>query len=294
MTLVPLAERPSLLEAGLEFSRFGYFVRPLSAQDVASRGAAAQAWLNLENQIRALQKGDFSAVQPLLASTRASTDWRFKTVAIRVLGHVGSADCFRQMRAELEALPIREMKTVDVATRETVLLYCEAFVAWGRLDVVPVLLDWYLSLRLKKTPEIAILPVLMARLLVDDSSDSMIGLEPPEDRLEDYLNLVMQQYDAVVERLGSDKLIVYRGAAFSVRDIAERMRRSAGQSDAVTLRRLRERFEPSTGIDCSAIFTGPSLSPMQAAALAEAFLDSCEVDRYEPGNRYFFRQAVPG
>ncbi len=294
MTLAPFAERPSLIQAGLEFSRFGYFVRPLSEQDLASAGASAPAWLNLDHLIHTLQAGDFSAIQPLLAASRASTDWRLKTVATRVLGHVGHAECFGDMRAELEALPVRQMKTVDVATREIVLLYCKSFAAWGRLDVVPVLLDWYLSLRLKKTHEIAILPILMEELLLDDSTNSMMGLEPPEDGLEDYLNLVMNQYDAAVERLGSDKLIVYRGALYSVDNIAERMRQPGDQSDAVTLRRLRERFEPSTGIDCSAVFAGPSVAPMQAAALAEKFFDSHEADRYEPGIRYFFGRAVPG
>jgi hypothetical protein len=150
----------------------------------------------------------------------------------------------------------------------------------------------YLTLRLKQTPELSLLPLLMAELLVDDKS-SMIAHEPPEDSLEDYLNLVMDRYDAVASEHGSDKVFVFRGGLFSVSGIAERMRHITARSPAMELTRLRERFEPSTGIDCSAIFAGERVSTLVAATIAESFLDSDGPRKFEPGKRYFFGHSIP-
>jgi hypothetical protein len=196
------------------------------------------------------------------------------------------------MRAELEQHPMRKQEELDVPYRELTMIYCRAFALWGRLDVVPVLMDQYLTLRLKRTPEISGLPILMADLLVDDES-SMMAHDPPEHMLEDYLNLVMNQYDSVVAKLGSDKVFVFRGELYSVRAIAERMRHLTTRYRAAELARLREHFEPATGIDCSAIFAGESASPLAAASIAEAFLDSDEGKRFEPGKRYFFGHPIP-
>lgn len=293
MTLIPLSDRPTLIEAGLDFRRFGYFTRPLSEGDLCAVGPAAAAeWRLLENSIAALQAGDFSAGPALLAGLRASSDWRFKQVAILVLGHAGTVDCFREMRVELDGLPVREVQQVDVATRELFLLYCGAFAAWGRLDVVPVLMDCYLSLRVKATPEIAILPLLMQGLLTAERG-SMIGEEPPEDRLEEYFSLVMSAHDDLVARLGSDKCHVHRGELLSVPALAQSMRHPQGRHVPSELRRLRERFEPATGIDCSGPFTAAAASPLEAAALAEDFLDSAAAASFEEGVRHFFGHRVP-
>jgi hypothetical protein len=293
MNEIPMEERPTLKDAGLDFSRFAYFTRPLVANQFSRTPDGADIhWVQLDAMIARLKSGDFSTVDDVLRLSRETLDWRVKFVATRALGHAGTVNCFKHMREEIEQHPMRKQERVDVESRELVLLYCQAFALWGRLDVVPVLMDQYLTLRLKQTPEISLLPLLMAELLVDDRR-SMIAHEPPEDLLEDYLNLVMNQYDDVAAKHGSDKVFVYRGAVYSVRAIAERMRHLTTPYQSTELARLRERFEPATGIDCSMIFSGESVSALEGATIAESFLESDEGRKFEPGKRYFFGHPIP-
>ncbi|HEX5748770.1 MAG TPA: hypothetical protein VFZ09_21190 [Archangium sp.] len=300
MNETPIEDRPTLKDAGLDFQRFAYFTRPFAAiprplaKDLSSRLPADEDlhWVRFEMLLERLKSGDFSAAEDILSMCRKTENWRMKDVATRVLGHAGTVACFRHMREELEQHPMRRQERIDVAYRESVLLYCRAFALWGRLDVVPVLMDQYLTLRLKKTPEISSLPILMAELLMDDRK-TMIAHEPPEDSLEDYLNLVMNQYDEVTAKHGSEKVFIYRGDIFSVRAIAERMRHLTTRYPAAELARLRERFEPATGIDCSVIFSGERVSTLAAATIAESFLESDEAKKFEPGKRYFFGHPLP-
>lgn len=289
----PISARPTLPEAGLDFRRYGYFTRAIPRDGQATPSdPERQRWQALEELIARLERGDFAAAPAVLALCRESRDWRLKTVATRVLGHAGTVECFRDMRAEIEADLGRRRDQIDVATREVILLYSRSFASWGRLDVVPVLMDQYLTLRLKRTPEIALLPLLMADLLVDDER-TMIAHEPPEDCLEDYLNLVMERFERLSQQLGSEKVIVFRGALLSVPGLAERMRRPGTSYVASELLTLRERFEPATGTDCSAIFASSKASPLAAADLAERFLDSGAAEGYQPGVRYFFGHPIP-
>lgn len=287
------ANRPTLIESGLDFSRYGYFMRPIPRDEphVLTTPEAAR-WFELEDLIAQLIGGDFTAVPAVLECCRQSRDWRIKTVATQILGHAGTIDCYRDMRAELEQDSVRERDVVDVATRERVLLYCGAFAGWARLDVVPVLLDLYLALRSKRTPEIALLPLLMAELLTDDRG-TMIAHEPPEEHIEDYFDLVMERYESLAETLGSEKILVYRGALFSVQGLAKGMRHLTTRYVSSELRRLRARFEPATGIDCSAMFEGSTTNALVAAAIAERFLESSDAARFKPGVRYFFGHQIP-
>ncbi|WP_043391730.1 hypothetical protein [Archangium violaceum] len=293
MNEIPIEARPTLKEAGLDFNHFAYFTRPIAAA-LPSRtpGAADIHWIQLEALINKLKSGDFSAAEDILRLCRETTDWQMKFAATRVLGHAGTIDCFKRMREELEQHPMRKQESIDVPSRTLVLTYCRAFALWGRLDVIPVLMDQYLALRLKQTPEISLLPLLMSDLLVDDDS-TMIAHDPPEDALEDYLNLVMNQYDAVTAKHGSDKVFVFRGDLYSVRAIAERMRHLTTPYQAADLTTLRERFEPATGIDCSVIFSEEDVSTLAAATIAESFLESDDGKKFEPGRRYFFGHPIP-
>ncbi|WP_375767146.1 hypothetical protein NR798_36500 [Archangium gephyra] len=293
MKEIPIEARPTLKDAGLDFNRFAYFTRPFAAP-LSSRTTESvdRQWVKLEALLNRLKSGDFSAAEDLLLLCRETADWRVKFAATRVLGHAGTIDCFKRMREEIEQHPMRKQDRIDVPSRTLVLTYCRTFALWGRLDVVPVLMDQYLTLRLKQTPEISLLPILMADLLVDDDS-TMIAHDPPEDALEDYLNLVMNQYDTVTAKHGSDKVFVFRGDLYSVRAIAERMRHITTPYQAADLTTLRERFEPATGIDCSVIFGEEDVSTLAAATIAESFLESDAGRRFEPGKRYFFGHPIP-
>lgn len=291
MTRNPLDLRPTLLDDGLNIRSRGYFLRAIPRDEPRLNGSPeASRWFELQDRLAQLRNGDFSANRALLRCVRESNDWSLKTVALHILGDTGTEECFRELRAEIESL--RKFDIINVEARELILLACRAFAAWGRLDVVPVLMDQYLTLRIKGTPEIALLPLLMADLLADDEN-TMLAHEPPEEHLEDYLNLVMSEYEALVGSLGSDKVLVFRGAPQSVRGLAERMRRLTTRYVSVELVALRRRFEPATGLDCSEIFADDTVHPLAAAAIAEEFLDSDAAARFEDGVRYFFGRRIP-
>lgn len=286
MTLnASLSDRPTLARTGLDFSRFGYFTRSADDSD-------GKDWHQLDGWLRQFKAGDFSAAARLTDALRASSDWHFRTTAAQVLADVGSVACFKVLRADIDGLALSARSRIDVVTRETVLGHCRAFRRWGRLDVLPVLMDCYLGLRLKNTPEISILPIWMEEMLTSDE-DSLIGLDPPEENLEDYFSLVMTEYEALVERLGSDKVQVFRGRPLSVQDLAQAMRHLPPRFVASELVELRSHFEPATGIDCSPIFAGAQASALEAAAVAETFLESGAAGGFSPGERYFFGHRVP-
>jgi hypothetical protein len=288
-------ERPTLFDAGLDFRGYGYFTRSLKPNIYnESSASVANHWLELETLIGHLKEGRFNFLPTLLACLRVSNDWRFKDVAARLLGFTGSVEILRDMRCELEELPGRRSETVDVQTREIIKLYCSAFALWGRLDVVPVLMDHYLHLRIRKTPEIGILPILIASLLTDDRS-SMLAHEPDESDLDDYLNLVMNRYDEICNQLGSEKALVFRGSLQSVRTWANRMRHITVPTPFLSseFEKLRSRFESATGTDCSAIFQQGRPSALSAASIAEQFLESPDSAFYQEGVRYFFGHPIP-
>ncbi|PRQ09164.1 hypothetical protein [Enhygromyxa salina] len=136
----------------------------------------------------------------------------------------------------------------------------------------------------------------MADILLPHGSGSMIQVEPPADMLEDYLNLVMNRYDDVAAELGSERVHVAFGELLSARTLARRICTTSGPFARFNLGELRERFEPMTGIDCTAFLTNTNSdewTPLPAAAIAEDFLASEASEGFADGVRYFFGHRIP-
>lgn len=288
-----LSERPSIVQGGINFRKFGYFTRPITVGDLEKLSPdEAGEWSQLEQVIEACKAGRFGEVGQLLPLFLKSRHWAIARTAARVLGHAGSAAHLQQLRSALDALSVREMARVEVATHDTFLEACRAFAAWGRLDVVPELLDLYLTLRFKGTYELQMLPIWMSKLL-EDEHEPEVSQEPAEHELNEYFLRVLRRYEATVDRLGSDQKIVYRGHLRSAQDLAKRMKCRRLPTAQVELSGLREIFEPMTGVDCSEIFAAGDGAPAAADALAEQFLASSSASSFEPGVRTFFGHRVP-
>ena len=77
--------------------------------------------------------------------------------------------------------------------------------------------------------------------------------------------------------------------------MAERFLELLGDSRYATMMQpyLRQRFEASTGINCSDFYKQGDFQPLTAAARLEAWLESGAPDRFEPGERYFFGHKIP-
>lgn len=298
------SQRPHLHDSQISFREYGYFVRPLDpgAPIPGHTPIRASRWHRLNHALDRAKRGDFTADREVLDLYREShaaedghEDPWFKRNAITILGNIGTVECYRDMRREIEDPAIREADGNDYYANMKIKDYCRAFCHWGRLDALPVILDQYLSQRLKDAPELDIFTVCMSKLLLPaGGSDSMIQEDPPIDMLEDYLNLVMNRYDEVVEELGSDKVHVAFGELSSARTLARHVITNSGPRRVrQRLMRVRERFEPMTGIDCTAFFADTPWTPLAAAAIAEDFLASDASARFEDGARYFFGHRIP-
>ena len=293
-------DSPYLCEQALRFDGSGYFARPIPpALETSLTQVQLHRWLELQSIINRAKHGELGGAARLLELYREShadphpRDWAFEESAITVLAHIGGPEQFKAMRAEIEQPEIREADPRDLDARQLILDYCRAFHLWGRLDALPVILDQYLHARLREVNEVDMLPVYMSNMLDPAGEATMITEDPPEDMLEDYLNLVMNRYDALVGELGSEQLHVAFAEPLSATTLARRIVEAGGPYARFHLRSLRARFEPMTGIDCRGFFTIEPWTPLAAAAIAEEFLASNAGERFEPGVRYFFGHRLP-
>jgi hypothetical protein len=85
------------------------------------------------------------------------------------------------------------------------------------------------------------------------------------------------------------------GKVFDVVKLARRLLERVGSAAPEIGRVHRHRliFEAATGVNCAAFFDSPvKLNSLQATAILETFLDSDDVRKFEPGQRYFFGHPI--
>jgi hypothetical protein len=269
----------------------GYFPEPTPPDFPELRESpAGREWTRTEEIFNELKTGEFTRVEQLLEIYRRVEDGVLRATIRTLLGDAGTFSCFQRMREELEA----ERKTEDEMAlyyyRDKAIHYGDAFVAWGMLDAVPVILDNYLTLRLAKIREIDLLPIYLSLMLERDWG--LISVEPPAEALEEYLGLVMERYEELRGQYGSGSVLVYNGEPCGVRYFARRLAGDVGPKHRDEAE-LRRRFEASTGIDCHGFYGDNGFQPLVAAKIAEEFLNSPEAAKYEDGVRYFFGHRIP-
>lgn len=291
-----MIRRTTLVEDGFNFSRFGCFTRPLTHEEIVRMPSAA-GFLELQEVYYNLCGGDFSGVPKLLriVQDQERNSFDVTSAATDLIGYVGTVDTFRSMRSDVESLLALPSRNTPDWPADQLRSYVRAFENWGRIDVVPFLLEIYLQLH-GGLFELGYIPLTISNLLASNE-DSLIWDEPPTRHLENYLNLVMNEYDAVVERIGSDKEIVWNGKLRSIPTIARRIRSLGHEQPRAywrgRLRKLRSMFEPATGIDCSEMFDDDERAlPLQAASIAESFFEGTACQSYIDGVRTFFGHRV--
>lgn len=208
----------------------------------------------------------------------------FQYVCSRVLGDAGTSECFERIIEELSA-----HQGVD---RNNVIHYCDVLTTWGRLSVVPVILEQYTIVR-REQPTM-ILPMLLSSLL-EDREWGPIAEEPEIEELDDYVSMVMARYDELKRKFSTDRVLIFDGRRWGVIPFARLIlhRVAHPEFDHTYEFDLRRRLEASTGINCSAFFKDEVFQPLAAAAIVEEFLGGPEVVNYEDGVRYFFGHRIP-
>lgn len=263
---------------GLDWEGLGYFGcpdRPTGLELPADK--ITDPWSLWIIAFHRSKLGDFTYLSALTTSLKNSADWLLVTTCSDLLGDAGTEGCFESL---LEGL--REVRDFPRA-REI----CRALYLRGKLSDVPMLVNVYENFSSIKEAEI--IPVWIADLL--EKEDGLISEPTHFEDEEDYCDAVMNSYWQLIDELGSDQVFVFNGVRFSVttlgQHIIERVRQPFVRST------LRQKFEASTGINCTKFYRGGELQPLSTAAIVEKFLESPEAEKYEDGVRYFFGHRIP-
>ncbi|OJH33681.1 hypothetical protein BON30_47440 [Cystobacter ferrugineus] len=225
--------------------------------------------------------GDFSRIDRLLGIYDETSSDLLRWSCVQIIGDAGTTSCFKRVAQELD----------DALDPDKAGKFCNAFEAWGSLSAVPALLQSYE--RYFGFQDIEGLPLKLSTLLEMEWGPLME--RPTEDGLLVYEDRVMEWYEMLKQKFGTEKVILLHGERFGVVSLARRMLRCLGDSyfEKTMQPFYRRRFEASTGIDCSGFYKDRNFQPLTAAAILEGFLESPEAARYEEGVRYFFGHRIP-
>lgn len=264
------------LESGFAPFQGGYFVpttRP--PPGVEPTIEPEWPWLSLHTCLRAAMSGrrvPFEALVALLDAER-SHSWR-SAVSTLV------ADAADDPAVELLRRRIRDCPDPELTNT-----LCWALLGRGLLRDVPLVLAAY-----RRHAEHEWFPALQGRL------NQLLAFQPvrrgPHKPMafEAFLELVERRVQALRQELGRDDVPIFRGGVFSVQAVAR---------EIVDLRfgphltaDLRQRFEASSGIDCTDWERAGGFDREKARASAQRFLESPAAADFRPGQLYFFGRPV--
>lgn len=273
----------------LNWKAFGYSARPTAETDAELRkDPEFGLWIRMQEVLEEAKKGNFSNVGELIDLHNQGKNAVLKSRCARILGDAGSSACFDRVREEL----LFEFNRGDEYDIDKLSNFSEALWSWGELSIVPVLIQQFRFLG--ASPDSEIIPIRLSFLLEKEQWGDIADV-PKADSLEEYCALVVESYELLKAKLGTDKVIVYNGDLWSVNRFAGLILRRVGDVGfSHTFNTvLRRKFEASTGIDCTDFFEAGGFRPLAAAAIVEEFLDSGESDNYQDGVRYFFGHQIP-
>lgn len=101
--------------------------------------------------------------------------------------------------------------------------------------------------------------------------------------------------DVVIRDIGALDTPLYEGQVLDIVRTAKTLYKRLTAKDDSKDRIYREKmlFEASTGVDCSAFFDKDNtLQYLPATAIIETFLEREDLDRFQPGQRYFFGNPI--
>jgi hypothetical protein len=265
---------------GLDFEGRGYFACPREPSEAMKNSDDKHLWERWLNGFwRAADVGERDGLVWLAAQRRRMQDPVLQGMTRDLLGDAGSNELVLAISRKL----YRDYCDIDL---EITLDMCRVLRGWGRLDVVPVLLNvWY---QFAEYEDALIIPIWISQLI--EPAAGPLG-DPQQWRSRgDYAQAVSARYQDRLAKFGRKEVFVLLGAEFGVNWLAERIARQVREPYFPSF--LRQSFEASTGIDCSDFFEGGVLRATPTLHMMEAFLDSAATERYEHGKRYFFGHPI--
>lgn len=266
----------------IDWQADGYYGFPQTAARTRPAPNLAErykAWLTAFE--RATQ-GNFKLLPGLVELyLQSDDDFILQHLCATLLGDAGTPPCFERIIEVIEeGLPkfMRYETNVD---------FCDALFERGRLADVPLMLAVYE--KHSSVDEAAIIPCYISELLEYPVTELAI---PTEFKIEGaYRAAVMNRYEGLVAELGSNQQMVFAGKRFGVVPLAKLMLERFREPHVQPF--WRQKFEASTGINCTEFYRDRVFQPLAASAIVEDFLESPEAANYEDGVRYFFGHRIP-
>ena len=264
------------LPLGFEPFRGGYFVRSTTPPPSAALTIHRDwPWLSLHTCLRAAMSGNRTPLEGLSALIGKDNEPMFQRAAIDLIADAAD-DCVLDPWRET----IRRGASPDLTYS-----LCWGLLRRSMLCDVPLVLEAYR--RNANNPKYAHLESRLNQMFafqaVRHGPHQPIGCQACCEK-------TTICYQALSQRLGREDVPIFRGGLFGVIALArEIIDLKYGPELTVD---LRQRFEASTGINCSDWETSEGFDPQMAAASAQKFLESRESVAYRPGQLYFFGRPI--
>ncbi|PRP98564.1 HEAT repeat domain-containing protein [Enhygromyxa salina] len=265
---------------GFKWEGNGYFgCRRPPAGATFPQNPRKQPWYALAVALEQAKHGNLTNVPRLLEVADKEIDGVLDHACAQILGDAGPTACYPEL---IEVMRLNE-------NYEFTFSICDALSKRGRLGDIPLLLDAFEANQ--ENGDAEIIPIDIADML--DPGDYSIPIAPDEcGGMTRYREVIERTWRDLAERLGSEDALVLRGGLLDVRSLAKLMHHYAKKPVYFPID-LRRKFEAMTGIDCTAFYENRGFCPLPAMAIVEDFLDSPQVENFQPGVRYFFGHRVP-
>jgi hypothetical protein len=306
---------PSFVQNGaFNWSALGYHyvLSPKEREQVESEAPNENPWFEVARVVERAKRGDFSGIGSLNRFFDINLKTNVAPVAMLITGDLGP-------KTDLSAL-VKVMRQGPDGFR---VYACQAARNAGCLWLVPHMLEaWHLSdsadahesigfaiadlldpiCRLDQDGEIAVraghFTIRREGKLASSKLEQLAVKVSDPNASKTFNDLVMRRFHEISASCADDSMTIWAGRVMGVQEFAHyflkmiTMETFMSVQSSLTIA-LREKFEASTGLDCSKLYHDGRFRQISAIGVLEPFLDSAESDRFETGARYFFSHRIP-
>ena len=278
---------PAFLAQGTFLSDgLGYFYSEPPPLDLLGPQALASSnpWIVLAAVLEHAKIGEFAPISRLVQLIPAG-DPLLSGACFQLLGDVGTQEAVHQL-----LLLLGHDSSVYVVNA------CQALHHVGHLWLIPPMLQAWDRL---EHPDDRDLVTLVLSEMLEEQRGPIGDARHSECSPEELHQRVLARAEELQARLGTDNVPIWGGKVFSVVRLAHEMLSLLLSSQKTPFALyamfldLREKFEASTGINCSSFYKNKLFQPLAATALLEEFLESVDSKKYREGTRYFFGHPIP-
>jgi hypothetical protein len=249
------------------------------------------------------QQGDFSHVRELVRVMKEHNEAWVWSHCTGLLAHAGSAADFRLLATAFS----REIDNQDGVMLEYMIeILAESTLLW----TIPHIVDYHRRMLPENRLRYCGVVKRLSFMLEAEKGEVAKGpkdllLNPNHEFWEDddwaldfppYEAMLLDKAKQLEERLPPGAWAVFRNEPLSLPKIAEfALSKVQRRRDSEILATARMLLEAYTGRDMRGFWRldDYKLDPLAAGAMLEEMLESGELDRFEPGVRYFFGHRIP-